>query len=112
VLKTLSEAHRILKRGGRVLILQPNIRYAYKEYWDFFDHHIPLSDKSLIEVLILAGFKVEQVLPRFLPYTTKSKLPKNSFFIRTYLNLPFLWKLFGKQLFIAAGKEIEDERGF
>ena len=58
------------------MILQPNIRYAYKEYWDFFDHHTPLSDRSLVEALQMVGFKIEKVLPKFLPYTTKSKIPK------------------------------------
>src|SRR5262245_17354447 len=34
----LLEMRRILKQGGLLLVLMPNIRYAYKEYWDFFDH--------------------------------------------------------------------------
>src|SRR5262249_8520374 len=40
VLAVLRQVHRILVRGGRLIIVQPNIRYAYKEYWDFFDHHV------------------------------------------------------------------------
>ena len=72
VLKTLHEIHRILKTQGKVMILSPNIKYASKEYWDYFDHFLPLSHKSLVAALRLAGFEVEWVIPRFLPYTTGS----------------------------------------
>ncbi|MHB8876814.1 MAG: class I SAM-dependent methyltransferase, partial [Myxococcaceae bacterium] len=51
VYETLAEARRILRAGGRLIILQPNIRFLAREYWDFFDHHTPLSDRSLVEVL-------------------------------------------------------------
>lgn len=86
------------------MILQPNIRYAYKEYWDFFDHHIPLSDKSLIEVLQIVGFRIEQVLPKFLPYTTKIKIPEKPFLVKVYLKIPSIWKIMGKQMFILGRK--------
>src|SRR2546425_1038832 len=35
------------------LVLQPNIRYAFKVYWDFFDHNLPLSHASMLEALAL-----------------------------------------------------------
>jgi SAM-dependent methyltransferase len=105
VLKTLSEIHKIMNIGGKLLILQPNIRYLYKHYWDFFDHHIPLSDKSLVEALASEGFSIEQILPKFLPYTTKSRVPKMPFLIKLYLKLPIIWKIFGRQMFIVAKKE-------
>ena len=106
VIKTLSDIFRVLKAGGGVMILQPNIRYLYKEYWDFFDHHIPLSDKSLIEVLQMVGFRIEQALPRFLPYTTKSKIPQKPFLVEIYLKMPFVWKIMGKQMFILGRKHV------
>lgn len=104
VLKTLREIYRIIRPGGKVLMLQPNIRYAYKEYWDFFDHYVPLSDKSLVEALQLEGFSIEKVIPRFLPYTMKSRLPQNAFLVRLYLKLPVAWKIMGKQALIIARK--------
>lgn len=104
VIKTLAEAYRVLKPGQNIMILQPNIRYLYKEYWDFFDHHIPLSDRSLVEALQLANFQVEIVIPKFIPYTTKSRIPKNSALIKMYLKIPLLWKIFGKQTFVMAKK--------
>src|SRR5262249_26573579 len=75
VLAVLLQICRILVPDGRLIVIQPNIRYAYKEYWDFFDHHVPLSHGSLSEALQLTGFDVDELRPRFLPYTTKSRLP-------------------------------------
>jgi len=104
LLATLREAHRVLRPHGRFLILQPNIRYAYKEYWDFFDHHIALSHGSMIEALALAGFTPFEVRPRFLPYSTKSALPQWPILVRIYLRVRLLQNLLGKQMFIAARK--------
>lgn len=106
LLTTLAEVRRVLRIGGKLLILQPNIRYAYNEYWDYFDHYLPLSHLSMTEALHLSGFGVDQVRPRFLPYTFKSRfksrVAKASLLVRLYLRLPPLHALFGKQMFIAA----------
>jgi len=101
---TLSECNRVLKSEGVLLILQPNIRFAYREYWDFIDHVLPISDKSLAEALMLKGFSIDKMIPRFLPYSTKSGLPVNSFLIKWHLRLPFAWRILGKQCFVAASK--------
>lgn len=104
VLVVLREAWRVLKPQGRLLVLQPNIRFLYKEYWDFFDHRIPMSDRSLAEALCLVGFSIEELLPAFLPYTTKSRFPQSPWLVRLYLLFPLLWKVFGKQAFVLARK--------
>ncbi len=98
------EAKRILRSSGKLILLGPNIRYAYKEYWDFFDHHIPLSHKAIIECLRAVGFKIDTVIPKFLPFTSKGIIPKSSFLVRLYLKIPFAWQVLGKQMFIVARK--------
>jgi SAM-dependent methyltransferase len=104
VLQMLAEAHRLLRDDGRILLLQPNIRYAYKEYWDFFDHHVPLSDRSLAEGLALAGFSLELRIPRFVPFTTRSRFPQHPRIVKAYLHCSFLWRFFGKQAFLVGRK--------
>ena len=98
----LEESRRILQPGGRFIALGPNIRFAYKVYWDYFDHFLPLSDRSLVEALELHGFSIERVIPRFLPFTMKGKRPPSSLVIRMYLALPIFWPLFGRQFLIVA----------
>ncbi len=97
VLEQLRVAFALLKPGGRVLILQPNIRLIGGSYWDFIDHQTALTEKSLAEAATMAGFKTRQVIARFMPYTTKSRLPQHPLLVRAYLNLPPAWLLFGKQ---------------
>ena len=38
IVRTIREINRVLKRGGKFIILQPNIRFCFKDYWMFFDH--------------------------------------------------------------------------
>jgi len=104
--KTMSEIHRVLRTGGTLLVLQPNIRYCYKDYWMFFDHVTPIDHRTLAEILELNGFEIIELRPRFLPYTTKNKLPKSLSMLKLYLRLPILHRLFGGQAFAFAKKRL------
>ena len=102
LLDTLRGLHRVLREGGRLLVLQPNIRLTKAAYWDFIDHSLPLTERSLAEALALTGFEVESMKVRFLPYTTESRLPISPALIRLYLRLPPAQWLLGKQTFVVA----------
>jgi SAM-dependent methyltransferase len=97
VLQQLRVTFSVLKPGGRVLILQPNIRLIGGSYWDFIDHQTALTEKSLAEAAVMAGFTTKQIIARFLPYTTKSRLPQHPMLVRAYLAFPPAWLWLGKQ---------------
>ena len=96
----LEQVREKLKPGGTLNILQPNYRFAYREYFDDYTHVSIYSDRSLPDFLTSHGFRVIDVRPRFLPLTVRSRLPISPFLIRLYLSLPF--KPMGKQMLIRA----------
>jgi SAM-dependent methyltransferase len=102
LLDTLDSVRRVLSARGRLVVLQPNIRFVGGAFWDFLDHTLPLTDKGMCEALRLADFDVVESRPRFLPYTTKSRLPQWSPLVRIYLALPIAQRLFGKQMLVVA----------
>jgi SAM-dependent methyltransferase len=102
LLATLRELRRVLRDGGRLLVLQPNIRLTGARYWDFVDHSLALTEKSLGEALTATGFAVETMKVRFLPYTTEARFPIVPALIRLYLKLPPAQYLLGKQTFVVA----------
>ncbi len=102
--RVIVEIRRVLTVNGLLLVIQPNIRYAYKEYWDIIDHYIPISDSSLSDLLIINNFNVIKCYPKFMPWSPKHRLSRFQFLLKIYLRVPLLWKIFGKQLFLAAQK--------
>jgi SAM-dependent methyltransferase len=100
----LAEVLRTLKPGGRFIIMGPNIRYLAAEYWDFYDHYLPLSHLSLEEGLVQAGYEIASIIPRFLPYTTRSALPQHPMLVALYLKLPIAWHILGKQFLVVGRK--------
>jgi SAM-dependent methyltransferase len=102
VIAQLREIRAVTKDDGRLIVLQPNIRYVGAAYWDFIDHRVALTEHSLVEAAKTAGFEVEHLVPRFLPYTTKSRLPQSAWLVRAYLRVPPAWRLMGKQTLLVA----------
>lgn len=97
VVEQLRVAARLLRRGGRVIVLQPNVRLLGGAYWDFIDHKAALTEQSLVEAAELAGLTTRALVTRFLPYTTKSRLPLHPVVVRAYLAIRPAWLLLGKQ---------------
>ena len=97
VIAQLDVARRLLKRGGRVLVLQPNIRLVGSAYWDFIDHKVALTEKSLVEAGELAGLETgarHQAIPAVhdeeraaAVAAARARLPR----------VPAAWRLLGKQ---------------
>lgn len=106
LITTLEHVHGLLRPGGRLIVMQPNLRYMGGEYWDFLDHHIPLTHRSMEEVLHLTGFEIEELRPRFLPYTTKSRLPQHPALVWLYLRCRPAHRLLGRQMLVIARKPV------
>jgi SAM-dependent methyltransferase len=102
VIRQLEVARRLLRPGGRVMVLQPNVRHVGAAYWDFIDHRVALTERSLVEAGSLAGLRPVKVISRFLPYTTKGRLPVRAALVRAYLRVPPAWRLLGRQTLYVA----------
>ncbi len=103
--RVVLEIRRVLAPGGRLVAMGPNVRLIPGSYWDFFDHHLPLSERSLCELLLGSGFELERVEPRFLPATTKLSLPRWPWLVEAYLALrPLSSWIAGKQFLVVARK--------
>ncbi|MEM8695608.1 MAG: class I SAM-dependent methyltransferase [Pseudomonadota bacterium] len=98
--ETLAQLKRKLKDGGTLTTLQPNYRYASKEYFDDYTHITVWSHIGLADFLTAHGYEVLEVHPRFLPLTVKSRLPTWPILIGAYLASPI--KPMGKQMLLVA----------
>ena len=102
--KTLAEAFRCIKPGGKIICLGPNIKYVKGSYWDYWDHYIPITDESMAESLILRGFCIKEKINKFLPYTMSTGMQPPLIALKFYLRFSFLWRFFGKQFLVVAQK--------
>jgi SAM-dependent methyltransferase len=92
----------VLRGGGRFLVVQPNFRYAWREYFDDYTHRSIFTDVSLPALLRAHGFRILEVRPRFLPYSLRgARVPITSFLVRAYLRSP-VKPLAGQMLVVAA----------
>jgi SAM-dependent methyltransferase len=104
VLRLLTAIHRVLKPGGAVHVLTPNFRLVPRQYFDFIDHRVILTDASLVEALEVTRFEVKELRRRFLPFTSKSALPSWPWLVGLYLRLPPAQWLLGGQSYVRATK--------
>jgi SAM-dependent methyltransferase len=97
VIDQLRVVRQLLRPGGRALVLQPNIRLVGPRYWDFIDHKVALTERSLLEAAELADLHTVDLITRFLPYSTKGRLPTDARLVRAYLRFRPAWWLLGRQ---------------
>ncbi len=104
--KTLDHARSALREGGVLVAMGPNIKLVPGSYWDFWDHHIPLTELALAEAMTNRGFFIERRETAFLPYTMVGKSPVPLALVRIYLMMPMLWPILGKQFLVVARKRL------
>lgn len=88
--RLMGELLRVLRPTGRLIVLQPNFRYAFRYYFDDYTHVSVFSHVSLCAYLRSAGFEIEWLARRFLPYSHELlpiRVP--SWLVALYLRLPF-----------------------
>jgi len=100
----LAKLRDAMRPGGRIAIMGPNFRYCAKNYFDCADHTVILSHIGIGEHVYAAGFEVESVAPRFLPFSFRGLLPPSPALTRTYLRTPAMWRLLGKQFLVIGRK--------
>ena len=96
--RALAEFDRLLKKGAVVILLQPNYRYAYREYFDDYTHKKIFSHVSLRDFFVAHGYEAVAMVPRFLPFSLKSRLPKS--YILTKIYLWSFYKPLAKQMLL------------
>jgi SAM-dependent methyltransferase len=101
--KVVRDLFDVLRPGGRLLVIQPNFRYAAATYFDDYTHRAIFTDVSLPALLRAHGFAIDEVRGRFLPYSLRdSRLPIRPWLVRAYLRSPI--KPMAGQMLVVARK--------
>ncbi|HEX8754582.1 MAG TPA: class I SAM-dependent methyltransferase [Solirubrobacterales bacterium] len=101
----LEKMRDVMEPGGRIAVMGPNYRFCSRDYWDCADHYVALTDRSIGEHLYAAGFEPTTVIPRYLPYSFRGRLPASPALTRAYLGAPLAWRLLGKQFLVIGRRE-------
>jgi ubiquinone/menaquinone biosynthesis C-methylase UbiE len=98
--RLLAGAQRVLRPGGRLILVQPNFRLNPGGYFDDFTHVAIYTDRSVHDWLVSEGWRVEHVAARFLPLTMKSRASVLAFLVPLYIRSP-IKPLAGQMLVVA-----------
>ncbi len=99
--RLVDESRRVLRPGGRLILLQPNFRLAPGRYFDDYTHVSIWTDQSLGDFLRSRGWSLEAVHARFLPLSLKSRGSGLTFLVPCYLRSP-IKPLAGQMLVVAS----------
>jgi cyclopropane fatty-acyl-phospholipid synthase-like methyltransferase len=98
--RLLAGAARVLRPGGRLILMQPNFRLNPGRYFDDFTHVSVFTDQSLSDYLTSLGWSIEVRQARFMPLTLNSRGSGLSFLVPWYLRSP-IKPLAGQMLIVA-----------
>lgn len=102
VARFLARMRSVMRPGGTIAVLGPNFKYCPGDYFDVADHTVVLTHVSVAEHLYAAGFRIERIVPRFLPFSFRGLLPPSPTLTRMYLRMPLAWRILGKQFLVLA----------
>lgn len=96
----LGDVRRVLRPGGKLILIQPNFRLSPRRYFDDYTHRTIWTDTSLADLVTAHGYRVVRSEPRFLPLTMKSRLSFGHRLVPLYLRIPYR-PLAGQMLLVA-----------
>ncbi len=103
--KIIEEVKRILKKGGKLILMQPNYRLQPGRYFDDHTHKKIFTDSSLESFLLSNGFKIIKKMPRFLPQEMKNSPSLLPSFLMPFIVRLYIYSLIkpfaGQMLFVA-----------
>ena len=105
--QTLAEIRRVLQPEGKLVVIQPNFKFCFKDYFDDYTHIQVFTHIGLSDLLRASGFTIQDLKPRFLPFSMKSKFPKISWLVRLYLHSPI--KPFAGQMLVVAANQTKEK---
>lgn len=98
--RLMPNIYKTLKPGGRLILIQPNYLRCAEHYFDDETHQTIFSDENIGEFLESYGFRVSKLIPGFLPFSMKTRVPKLPILTRLYLLSPI--KPMAAQMYVAA----------
>ncbi len=101
----IPQIHSILKKSGKLVLIQPNFSLCKANYFDDVTHVTIFSATSIVEFLKDYNFHIEKIIPGFLPFSMKSKLPKISLLVKLYLISPI--RPLAAQMYVVAAKKFD-----